>query len=410
MSSEPENPLRILLAASTPLTRAIIESDLLAAGYEVILAGSVERTVASLPHDISAVVCELELAGGGAFPLAKVVNAEVPEIPFVVVCDEACSEKTHELAVEAHISSLLSPPYQRTTLVSAIEKGRLLRGIRGNRPVAVSFDYWSIADVLRIASIDEWSISIEIPTDEEPTFLHVNSGHIWDIHRGEASGEAVFREVIGARDGWFTVTPGHVPEIARTIHRPIERLLLDGLGSAIVWQRQLADLPGLLLPHRLNFDRAARLKLDGPVARRLSRVLNGRIALADGLRRARIESIADAQAVRELVEVNILEPVQGYKTATNDSTFQPYLDNTDTLPAVKRSGDVVYRKLRAKGRVQEDEWSDLDTTDTAARVSKRRWYAAVAIVLVSIAGLFVWTIVQDHSSGIEVQVLDESEE
>jgi hypothetical protein len=388
----------------------MIESDLLAAGYEVILAGSVERATASLPHSVSAVVCELTLAGGGAFSIEKVVNDQCPEIPIIIVSEEAADEQTRLLVDETQISSLLTPPHQRTALVSAIEKGRLLRGIRAQRPVVVSFDYWSIADVLRTALVAEWSITIEVPSDAESTILHVRSGHLWDVHQGPSSGETVFREVIGTRNGWFTVIPGEDPEVPRTIHRSLERLLLDGLSSAIVWQRQLADLPGLLLPHRVNLDRATRLTLDGPVARRLSRVLDGRLSLADGLRRARIESLADAQAVRELVEVRVLEPITGYQISKNESNFRPYLDNTDTLPTVKRSGDVVYRKLRAKGRVQEDEWSDLDTADTAARTSKRRWYAAVALVLFSIAGLFVWTIGQDHSSSIEVQVLDEDEE
>lgn len=412
MSFEPRTPLRVLVTASTPLTRAVVESDLLAAGYDVVLSASLERACATMRHHISAVVSERVLPDGTASELAAFVSEFHPSVPVVVIEDKA----THQGADPgAGVHAVLTPPHQRTALVTAIEQGRLIRGIAGEQSVPVSLSYWSLADVLRTAVHYEWSVRIDVESVPEPTTLFFHAGHIWDARRANDSGEGVLRDIIGIRAGWFVVEPCIPTESSRTIHRPVERLLLEGLGGAIVWQRQLADLPGLLQPYRLNLARAVRLEQDGSIARRLARALDGKRTLREGLRHARIETLADAQVVRELFGQRILEPVAGFNTNweeadREDDSLRPYLDDTQNQPQVVTSGDVVYRKLQAKGRVQHDEWSDLESNDTAAKISKRRWYAAIAVVLLSIAGLSFWAIGQDRPNDIEVQVLDESDE
>ena len=406
MTTHTNKSLRVLLVASSPLTRAITESDLLACSYDVVLAPSIDRAVATLQYDISAVICEGIFPDGDIMRLAAEIQDVSPETPVIAI-----SEDSEKYAAVPGIFRVLPNPTLKHRLMTAVEEGRLICGVSHQQPVRTSLTIWSVSNLVALAAVRGWSIQVRFDTAPTPTELYLHRGLLWDARRAAESGETVLREILGLRSHSLEVI-SHVPsESSRTIHRDLDKFLQPALGEAIIWHRQLADLPGLHTPYRIDLGAAEAAGQDSPVVRRLARACSQETTLHDALRRARVESFAEAQAIRDLFGRGILRPITGVDLTADDRDNQrPYLEDPETLPNVESSRGVVFRPLQAIARVEQDEWADLDTGETAAKTSRRRWYTAIALVLFSIAGISFWAIGQDHSTTIEVEVLDDSDQ
>ena len=431
--STPSATPTILLASADPVDRAVLEADLLRAGYQVAVAASVDDAMELLDaYGADVIVSDLKLMGGGAFTLSRRANSGGRHIPTVAVAGGITVESAvREMAIDAGVDTLLRRPIAAADMRTAVD--RALAGWRRRHSTPGSWTFsgklaeWSVADLVRYMEFYAWSGLIHVSRPDGEGELAFREGALTTASHGELRGERALAPMLRWSDGVFRVVHESLDDAApvvrppRNIHRGNADLLVDLLDKSVELQRELAALPGINLPHRLSRERAHGLDIDDALLRRLEKAMFVSQSLGEALRAARVETAPDASAVLDLMEAGAVRPVTGAALEPQIPKAAPPEDNPQSIDyeiqavttgEIAIHGATVSRKLnlRTKQEAKPDQFNEFAVEDRRARSRSRSvmWWLGLGGAVVAL--LVLWLALQPGDKGIEVQVIDEGVE
>jgi len=455
---------RILLASSSSLDRAVLEANLLKAGYKVALASTVDeaKAAASL-YEVDVVVADVGLSGGGGFSLCRKLLNDGVRLPAVGMSGRPVDPEVRGIGLQCGMETFIEAPFSLGQLRAAIELVLTRDRLRNSRDrghiVSGGLGAWTVADLIRYMDFYGWTGKLSMSRADGHGTLHFRDGTLTNAALGELNGERAVLTMLSWNEGLFTLTHepadgpvGPTVRPPRNIHRGIEDMLLDALGTSAEMARDLVLLPGLAVEHTMDSDRAREIA-DEELVSRLDAVLDGSRTLREALHAAQVEDKAELEQIFAMVNDGALHPIgqvggrapvlqlaAAGKPAPRSRTVHPAPKQTsasrsrppvEAVPAIEPEpeeaerdqgtgievhGRTVSRKLSFSQKSktvdpQPDTFAELEPGghgDRRGRATMMTWLSVAAIVAVVI---IAWVALRDNTSEIpEVKVLDDAVE
>lgn len=192
---------------------------------EVHTANTGARALALLKAEpFRLLICDLKLPKMDGLQVLSIVRRRFPELRTVVMTalqDEEFRSRAYALGVDLF---WLKPQTQQNlqmflecleSLLSRDQEGGF-RGIQSK----------SLMDIIQMETLSQSSTALRITHGPLTGRIWINNGELIDAEAEGARGEAAFRRILEWKSGTFENMPPD-PERERTIHKPVNALLLE---------------------------------------------------------------------------------------------------------------------------------------------------------------------------------------